>query len=267
MSDDTTTRRCSKCKEVFAATEEFFYRNRATKDGRYHRCKKCCAKVTLHQELLPGFKKCTGCQRILAYDQFYSDPRTKRDGLYPCCKKCFAQRGLKSRNKDVERTCLMALATYYRHHEENLQRGKRYRENNKQKNAARHHSYYLRNKAKIREYQRNNPHIWKKSSASWRKRNPERARMLSRIRSHERRAKIHVSGGSYTPDDVAKQLKAQGGNCWWCGAPLDEKYHIDHRIPISKGGSNDAGNIVIAHPQCNLHKSAKMPWDFNGRLL
>jgi hypothetical protein len=72
--------------------------------------------------------------------------------------------------------------------------------------------------------------------------------------------------GEYTDGDITLQLKTQKGLCWWCGCRLDE-YHIDHRIPLSKGGTHNPGNIVISCPHCNLTKNNKMPWEWIGRLL
>jgi len=48
---------------------------------------------------------------------------------------------------------------------------------------------------------------------------------------------------------------------------IDEKQQIDHVIPISKGGRNSRGNLVIACVSCNLEKSDKFPYQFSGRLL
>jgi hypothetical protein len=32
-------------------------------------------------------------------------------------------------------------------------------------------------------------------------------------------------------------------------------FHVEHTIPRSAGGSDDAGNLALACPSCNLHKS------------
>lgn len=100
----------------------------------------------------------------------------------------------------------------------------------------------------------------------WLKKNPDRARMHFRIGTQRRRARIRQNGGDYNADDVEKALKAQKNTCWWCPQKLQD-FHIDHRFPVSKGGSNDAGNIVISCIPCNLKKNAQMPWEFAGRLL
>ncbi len=48
---------------------------------------------------------------------------------------------------------------------------------------------------------------------------------------------------------------------------LDGKYHVDHRIPLSRNGDNNPGNLCLTHPYCNQSKKDKMPWEWCGRLL
>ena len=50
-------------------------------------------------------------------------------------------------------------------------------------------------------------------------------------------------------------------------SPHKKRYHVDHVIPLSKGGSDGRENIVISCPSCNMSKKDKMPEVFAGRLL
>lgn len=215
-------------------------------------------------------KCCTGeCGQTLpaTAEYFYSDKRAT-DGLYSCCKPCFLERAKKSRHKDIEKTRARELASYYRHHEARLEGNRRYRAANPEKEHARHQRYYLQNRARVKAYQRNNLHLWRKNTSNWKKRHPDRSRMLSRIRAHRRRDLISQSKEHYSPEDVDVQFRSQKGLCWWCSNPLDlEKFHIDHRIPLSKGGSDSIRNICCTCEACNLSKSNKMSWEWTGRLL
>lgn len=101
----------------------------------------------------------------------------------------------------------------------------------------------------------------------WIAKNPERHKLLNVVKAQRRRARIKETGGSFSADDVSAALIAQKSRCWWCSSKLKGKYHVDHRFPISKGGTNDASNIVVSCAACNQAKSAKMPWEFAGRLL
>ena len=50
-----------------------------------------------------------------------------------------------------------------------------------------------------------------------------------------------------------------GGICMKCGQPVTrENFHVDHIIPISKGGDEwDLSNLELSCPQCNLKKGDK----------
>src|SRR5690348_6923173 len=54
-------------------------------------------------------------------------------------------------------------------------------------------------------------------------------------------------------------LARDRGICHICSEevnPLD--YHLDHVVPLAKGGSHTYDNLKIAHPVCNLRKGAKL---------
>lgn len=54
---------------------------------------------------------------------------------------------------------------------------------------------------------------------------------------------------------VVELYVAQDGNCALCSRSLDlSGLHVDHRIPFSRGGGNERGNLQLAHPQCNQAK-------------
>lgn len=102
----------------------------------------------------------------------------------------------------------------------------------------------------------------------WRKQNPEKGR----AHHHNREARKRVSGGNHTGADIKWLMKTQKDKCAhpWCRKPLSEGYHLDHRIPVAKGGGNDRRNIQLLCAPCNLSKSAKHPEAFaqeNGYLV
>lgn len=52
-----------------------------------------------------------------------------------------------------------------------------------------------------------------------------------------------------------KILERDGFCCVYCGAkPPDCVLHVDHKIPVSKGGNNDESNLVAACSDCNSGK-------------
>lgn len=58
--------------------------------------------------------------------------------------------------------------------------------------------------------------------------------------------------------------------CYWCGVRCSENYHVDHYVPLAKGGKHEIDNLVISCAPCNLRKNMKDPIEFAnsvGRLF
>jgi 5-methylcytosine-specific restriction endonuclease McrA len=101
----------------------------------------------------------------------------------------------------------------------------------------------------------------------WKEENPERRKLLYKAQRSRRRNRMMASEEQHTASDIALQYRSQRGRCWWCGKQVGDTYHVDHRIPLARGGSNGPGNICIACPHCNSQKKAKLPHEWIGRLL
>lgn len=53
---------------------------------------------------------------------------------------------------------------------------------------------------------------------------------------------------------------SQDGKCAICGHDiLWGQFHVDHRIPHSKGGGNEFSNLQLTHPFCNQSKNNGVP--------
>jgi len=51
--------------------------------------------------------------------------------------------------------------------------------------------------------------------------------------------------------------RRDGFGCAVCGNP-DQNLQIDHIVPLSKGGTNDLGNLQLLCPACNMTKSDRL---------
>lgn len=104
------------------------------------------------------------------------------------------------------------------------------------------------------------------TSAAWKKANRE----YVRADVQNRRAMVLAASGRHSAKDISEIMALQRFKCANCAKSLKKEYHIDHRMPLSRGGSNDRSNIDLLCPKCNLAKSSKLPHVFaqeNGRLL
>lgn len=64
--------------------------------------------------------------------------------------------------------------------------------------------------------------------------------------------------------------RMQRMKCANCSACLKPGYHLDHVVPISKGGAHEIGNVQLLCPPCNRRKGSLMPAEWaqlNGRMF
>jgi 5-methylcytosine-specific restriction endonuclease McrA len=75
--------------------------------------------------------------------------------------------------------------------------------------------------------------------------------------AHAARRRSQQASQRYSGSDVQRLLIAQSSRCARCGTSLSLGYHVDHIIPLSRGGENVAGNLQLLCAICNLKKSNK----------
>lgn len=111
-----------------------------------------------------------------------------------------------------------------------------------------------------RAYYEANPEACRAAAARSRKRNA--ARVLSN--NAARRAREKGAPVVERVDRVAIFARDRGV-CRICGTAVDPKrFHLDHWIPLTRGGEHTARNLFVAHPRCNIRKKNHMPQD-HGR--
>jgi 5-methylcytosine-specific restriction endonuclease McrA len=112
-----------------------------------------------------------------------------------------------------------------------------------------------------RRYQERRDEILARNKA-WRLANPDKVRARAARNGHIRRARLQ--GVPYELIDRVQVFESSGGVCYLCGEVLTfEAFHIDHVIPIARGGSHTFDNLKAAHPSCNVRKGARLPTDLS----
>ena len=222
------TKRCPKCGCTKPATTEFFRKYPKLAHGLACWCK-CCDKTD-------------------------RDARIARDpDRY---KRTWAK------VKDA-RNAKRRSEAHRRHgpdREQILAQEREFRRANREKIKARADAWRKPRQAQLnareRERYENDPSVRAQRDAygkEWRERNREKSRSYVR----NRRARIKGNGGVHTANDIERLKVNQRGNCYYCATVLSV-FHVDHVIPIARGGSNDSSNIVLACPRCNQTKADKL---------
>lgn len=186
---------------------------------------------------------CSHCDRRLpaSADYFYRNVRSP-DGFFSWCKACCREYEAARRKKAHKR----AVAKVWREH----------------------------NPEKVGEYngrwQRENREKVCAKVKRWEQANPEKVAANAR----RKRARRDQAPGSHTDTDVRAQYERQKGRCFGVGCirPLGDEYHVDHFVPIhprpgDPAGTDDASNIVLMCPGCNLSKSNLHPMDYSGQFF
>lgn len=230
-------KRCTKCQQEYPATTEYFVPEKRSRSGVSSICRICKRKymqeyshrpeVRAHKRIVDAEYRKLHIEEMREYDRQYSASHRNEKRAY---MREYAQR------PEVKERVRIYQRQYYRNADSRLKR----------------REYGHRDEVKLR---RRLYHQSPKGKAS------------AKAGKQKRRAFEHSSNGTIAATDVYQQYVAQKGCCWHCGKHLAEKYHVDHLIPLSRGGENSPRNIVISCPECNLSKGAKMPYEWNGRLF
>lgn len=178
-----------------------------------------------------GDKRCSSCANWYPRSTVYFNrDKGRKDGLCHHCKECSKKKA----------------AAHYKEHPE-------YYKQYDRDNAEQVNMHY-------RKYRETHPEVYVRYRIATREQH--------RVHECNRRALKKRAGGTFTKQDIQAQYDRQKGKCYYCHKKIT-KYHIDHVVPLSRGGSNGPENLVIACPACNLKKNDKLlhEWFDGGRLL
>jgi 5-methylcytosine-specific restriction endonuclease McrA len=188
-------------------------------------------------------KICTKCKVEKPKTEF-SKHKKGVNGIRASCKECenSISRAWRIENKDLNSEIQKAWRSLNSEHLRDYKK-----------------SYHTANSAKISE-----------KNKAWIEDNRERKYMHNR----NRRSVRNSAAGMHTDNDINAIFNSQKGLCATCETELsigeDKVFHVDHIMPLAKGGSNDKYNLQCLCPRCNMSKHAKDPiaWaNENGKLL
>lgn len=227
-------------------------------------------------------KTCTKCGETKSRAEFNNSTSKKcKDGKFPWCKKCVCDWQKEWRVRNAERISKERRAKYAANPEpyrEFMRKrylsdpaarcadSKKWRDKNPDKYKAMQRSYYVENaeaaKAAARDYHFANR---EKSLAGGRARSKvhyEKNKDLYYLRAAARRVMKSGSLGKLSRGIRKRLFLEQDGRCVYCSVDLGRSAHLDHRVPLAKGGAHDDDNVQLLCSLCNLSKGSKMPDEF-----
>lgn len=215
-----------------------------------------------------AIKKCKQCGQEKPLDQFNKHNSTA-DRLNYRCKACQSSYARHRNQFNKEQRAAYGKIYREKNKEQIAEKNKRYYAENRDKHRALVHRWYKEHADLVCErtaiWKQNNPDKVKEIHKKYRQANPEK----QKAKAHLRRSRKINAPGKFTKDQIKQLYDLQKGQCICCKAKLD-KYHIDHIVPLAKGGTNDIHNIQLLCPTCNVRKGAKDPIEFmqeRGYLL
>lgn len=219
-------------------------------------------------------KACARCEKTSAD---FSPDRRASDGLQPSCRPCNRAAKKKAREANID-AFRVREREYYRQNMDKMRASAaRSALKNRDKVLAGKRAYYERvkktpeyiaksaaymeaTKDKKREYDKQyraaRPGLCAARAKGWVAANPEKRRAIAN--SYKSRRKTQEESGIES-SVLANWIENQPKVCFYCGCDCPESFHVDHFIPLSKGGAHVLPNLRIACGTCNVRKSAKLP--------
>lgn len=136
-----------------------------------------------------------------------------------------------------------------------------------------YHANIDKRRSDLRDRYRKDPKANIRRATAWNEAHPERRKKIireayyrnpekSRADRSARRSRKLQAEGTHTGSDIRTIFERQSGKCFYCEIPLEPDYHVDHMLPLARGGSDWPSNLCCACPPCNLRKGCMTAQEF-----
>jgi len=196
-----------------------------------------------HPEYVNGYQR--------AYDLKHPEKKQARNRRYRLRhpeKIAVSKLAWKLRNQ--EKVKANDRAYYIKHRKERIDRATAWWKANPDKVREKNKLWQRKQRAK-------NPEHSRTLVRKWRQLNPEKWREANRTARHRRRARLKANTvARFTRTQWLAKVASYDGRCAYCDIGLYE--HMDHIIPLSRGGPHSLANVVPACKSCNEKKGVQI---------
>lgn len=254
------TKICSKCGET--KPRNAFGKSSRSRYGLKETCTDCeKARGKAYREAMKNRtdlpvlteKRCFDCEQVKPVSEFYRS-RHRKDGYTENCIECREKRR-KAHEKidpDVYKNRWKRYYAIPENVEKKRLQSKKYRQENPEEARANSKRAYERKK----EYYNSYAKAWYKT---------EKGLALVKKKHAVRRVRMgdeKITAAQIREIEQANREKYGIMTCVYCLSPIDGSYHLEHRIPLSRGGKNKKDNLTISCPSCNVRKHNKTDAEF-----
>jgi len=194
-------------------------------------------------------KFCSRCQQYLSMD-FFGRNQASKDGLAFYCKNC-----AKQYKKDY----------FFKNKSQiNQLRRKNYSLSSskiKEQNQKSYLQHLAARKAAMKVYYQNHLLSFKSRSKSYRQSHHQEIL----LRNRQRQLKLAIN--KISQDEINHLLLTYYHRCFYCHQKVIRgiNLHLDHRVPLKRGGKHHISNLVPSCQTCNLQKGILTDVEFMNK--
>src|SRR5215210_2254449 len=194
-------------------------------------------------------KVCKGCGVEKELTEFYDGRWGKK------CKVCVRARARKYRREYPEQYAEYEKARANLPHR--VEARQKYQEEHKEQISEYKKKWAEENEDSVSASKRKHYELHRDEviarSKKWGEDNPEKVSQAKANNGRKRRAARHASPGSFTTEEFRALCESYGNRCLACG-DTEAALEADHVVPLTRGGTDDIGNIQPLCGTCNRKK-------------
>lgn len=260
-----------ECNQCLRTQPIIFFRQHRTKDGIGYRskCRDCTRLDSAKWKFKNGSHEAiTAVQLKIERERFlsiYVDRKYCKQGDHYPLKTSF--------NKIFDRLQAYCRDCQRKHRQENLdsirRRKREIRSANRDKFNKQQREWVKKNWDRI-SLQRKmhrvlDPDYFRRQAERSYKKNKDKIKENSKYQGIKRRAIKLKAKGTFSPQLWLQKLAFHGWKCYLCGVG-NKKLEQDHRVPLSRGGSNWLANLAPACVTCNRKKHNKTEREYRQHI-